>query len=156
MRELVKRFVFVNGGIINSIRSNDLRLVDDLVDFIRGPGFVLDFSDTSFADFFASELRVNIDDPKYAANGGSKGKRLRYFLQNCDDATAVCILTALWEHRSDYLARSGGKDPVINTQSRYQGLINRLSGGAAPKPTQSQLQPTSAPTHSRSSEDRYH
>lgn len=103
---------------------------------------MLDFSDTSFADFFASELRVNIDDPKYATNGGSKGKRLRYFLQNCDDATAVCILTALWEHRSDYLARSGSKDPVINAQSRYQGLINRLSGGAAPKPTQSQLQPT--------------
>jgi len=97
---------------------------------------VLDFSDTSFADFFASELKVNIDDPKYAANGGSKGKRLRYFLQNCDDATAVRALTALWEHRSEYLARSGGKDPVINAQSRYQGLIDRLSGGAAPKPAQ--------------------
>jgi hypothetical protein len=113
-----------------------MRIVDDLVDFVRGPGFVLDFSDTSFADFFASELKVNIDDPKYAANGGSKGKRLRYFLQNCDDATAVRALTALWEHRSEYLARSGGKDPVINAQSRYQGLIDRLSGGAAPKPAQ--------------------
>nr|WP_249157485.1 restriction endonuclease [Bradyrhizobium sp. KB893862 SZCCT0404] len=94
----------------------------------------MDFSDTSFADFFASELKVNIDDPKYAANGGSKGKRLRYFLQNCDDATAVRLLAALWEHRSEYLARSGGKDPVIDAQSRYQGLIDRLSGGATPKP----------------------
>ncbi|MCD5963413.1 MULTISPECIES: restriction endonuclease [Gammaproteobacteria] len=99
---------------------------------------MLDFSDTSFADFFALELKVNIDDPKYAANGGSKGKRLRYFLQNCDDATAVRVLTALWEYRSDYLARSGGKDPVIDAQSRYQGLINRLSSGAAPKPIQPQ------------------
>lgn len=42
---------------------------------------MLDFSDASFADFFASELKVNIDDPQYAANGGSKGKRLRYFLR---------------------------------------------------------------------------
>jgi len=133
--------MIVRGGgqFISSIRSIDLRFVDDLVDFVRGPGFVLDFSDTSFADFFALELKVNIDDPKYAANGGSKGKRLRYFLQNCDDATAVSALTALWEYRSDYLARSGGKDPVIDAQSRYQGLINRLSSGAAPKPTQ--LQP---------------
>ena len=132
--------MIVRGGgqFISSIRSIDLRFVDDLVDFVRGPGFVLDFSDTSFADFFALELKVNIDDPKYAANGGSKGKRLRYFLQNCDDATAVRVLTALWEYRSDYLARSGGKDPVIDAQSRYQGLINRLSGGAAPKPTQPQ------------------
>jgi hypothetical protein len=97
---------------------------------------VLDFSDTSFADFFASELKVNIDDPKYAANGGSKGKRLRYFLQTCDDATVVRTLTALWEHRSEYLARSGAKDPVVDAQSRYEGLITRLSGRAAPKPTQ--------------------
>ncbi len=132
--------MIVRGGgqFISSIRSIDLRFVDDLVDFVRGPGFVLDFSDTSFADFFALELKVNIDDPKYAANGGSKGKRLRYFLQNCDDATAVRVLTALWEYRSDYLARSGSKDPVIDVQSRYQGLINRLSSGAAPKPTQPQ------------------
>lgn len=117
---------------ISSIRSIDLRLVDDLVDFVRGPGFVLDFSDTSFADFFASELKVNIDEPKYATNGGSKGKRLRYFLQTCDDATAVRALEALWEHRSEYLARSGGADPVANAETRYQGLISRLSGGAAP------------------------
>ena len=93
---------------------------------------MLDFSDTSFADFFASELKINIDDPKYAAKGGSKGKRLRYFLQTCDDATAIRALGALWEHRSEYLARSGGADPVANAETRYQGLISRLSGGAGP------------------------
>lgn len=115
------------------MRSIDLRLVDDLVGFVRGQGFVLDFSDVTFSDFFASELKVNIDDPKYAVNGGSKGKRLRYFLQSCDDATAVRALTALWEYRSEYLSRIGGDDPVINAESRYRGLINRLSGGGAPQ-----------------------
>jgi hypothetical protein len=108
--------------------------VDDLVDFVRGQGFVLDFSDKSFSEFFASELKVNIDDPKYAVNGGSKGKRLRYFLQHCDDATAVRTLAALWEHRSEYLARTAGKDPVVNAETRYLGLINRLSGNHAPPP----------------------
>ncbi len=108
-------------------------MIDDLVDFVRGPGFVLDFSDTSFSDFFASELKVNIDDPKYAANGSSKGKRLRCFLQSCDDGTAVRALTALWGHRGEYLARSGSNDPVVNAESRYRELINRLSGGAAPQ-----------------------
>ena len=120
------------GRFISSIRSIDLRLIDDLVDFVRGPGFVLDFSDASFSDFFASELKVNIDDPKYAVNGRSKGKRLRYFLQNCNDATAVRTLTALWEHRSEYLVRTGDKDPVANAEARYQALINRLSGGPNP------------------------
>jgi len=122
-----------------------MRLIDDLVDFVRGQGFVLDFSDTSFADFFASELKVNIDDPQYAANGVSKGKRLRYFLQTCDDATAVRALEALWEHRSEYLARSGGADPVANAETRYQGLIERVTGGAAPKPAQSPSSPVVNP-----------
>lgn len=99
---------------------------------------MLDFSDTSFSDFFTSELKVNIDDPIYAANGGSKGKRLRYFLQTCDDATALRALTALWEHRGEYLARSGSKGPVNNAVPRYQALINRVSGcGASQRPSQS-------------------
>lgn len=106
---------------------------------------MLDFSDTSFVEFFASELKVNIDNPKFSANGGSKGKRLRSFLQPCDDPTAVRALTALWEHRSEYLSRSGAKDPVSNAESRYQGLIDRLSGGVSPKP----LQPISAPLFDR-------
>lgn len=124
--------LFTWGQAISSIRSIDLRFIDDLVDFVRGPGFVLDFSDTRFSDFFASELRINIEDPKYANNGGSKGKRLRYFLQTCDDATAVRALEALWEHRSEYLARSGSADPVANAETRYQGLTSRLSGSDTP------------------------
>lgn len=120
------------GTTISTIRSIDLNLIDDLVDFVRGPGYVLDFSDTSFSAFFASELKVNIDDPKYSVSGRSKGKRLRYFLQHCDDSTAVRVIAALWEYRSDYLARTGAKDPVINAEARYQGLINRLSGKTAP------------------------
>lgn len=103
---------------------------------------MLDFSDPSFADFFATELKVNIDDPKYVVNGGSKGKRLRYFLQTCDDATAVRTLTALWDYRSEYLARFGGTDPVANAETRYQGLINRLSGGASPQRPAESPQPT--------------
>jgi hypothetical protein len=112
------------------MRSIDLRLVDDLVDFVRGPGFVLDFSDATFTEFFASELKVDIDNPRFAVNGRSKGKRLRYFLQCCDDTTAVRTLSALWEHRCDYLLRASIKDPTPNANTRYQQLLDRLSGGA--------------------------
>lgn len=110
------------------MRSIDLRLVDDLVDFVRGPGFVLDFSDATFTEFFASELKVNIDDPRFTVHGRSKGKRLRCFLQCCDDTTAVRALSALWQHRKDYLLRAGIEDPVPNADTRYQQLIDRLSG----------------------------
>ena len=104
-----------------------MRLVDDLVDFVRGPGFVLDFSDAGFADFFAAELKVDIDDARYALRGGSKGKRLRYFLQNCDSATAEQTLKALWEYRVDYLTRTDEEDPVKNAKLRFQSLLDRLA-----------------------------
>jgi hypothetical protein len=50
---------------------------------------MLDFSDASFSAFFAAELDVDIDDLNDAEHGGSNGKRLRYFLQEVDDATTA-------------------------------------------------------------------
>lgn len=104
-------------------------MVDGLVDFVRGPGFVLDFSDSGFSDFFACELGVNIDDPKFSVNGRSKGKRLHHFLKVCDDRDAIRALEALWEHRVEYLIRSSSADPVANARAQYQSLIGRLNGG---------------------------
>ncbi|HDX0928499.1 TPA: restriction endonuclease [Stenotrophomonas maltophilia] len=92
----------------------------------------MDFSDRTFSEFFSSELNVNIDDPKYAVNGRSKGKRLRQFLQTCGDGDAILALEHLWQHRTEYLIRSGSADPVPSAQSRYQSLIARLNGGAEP------------------------
>ncbi len=116
--------------VISSLRSIDLRFIDDLVDFVQGPGFALDFSYRSFSGSFSTGLEINIDDPKYAANGGSKGKPPPYFLQNCDDATAVRALTPLWEHRSEYLTRFGASHRVAIADARYRRLIDRLSNAA--------------------------
>lgn len=113
---------------MSGLRAIDLGVVDDLVDFIRGRGYVLNFSDASFSQFFAAELDVDIDDPAYADFGGSKGKRLKRFLQKVDDRTALRTLKALWEHRVDFLLRSGQTDPVNNAEARYLTLLNRLGG----------------------------
>ena len=81
---------------------------------------MLDFSDTSFAEFFATELNIDINNPKYGVNGGSKGKRLRYFLQTCDDSTAVRALAALWEHRCEHFACTGrsGRGSALSDADR--------------------------------------
>ncbi len=115
---------------MSSLRMIDLMAVDDLVDFIRGRGYVLDFSDQSFAQFFATELDVDIGDPTYAANGGSKGKRLKCFLQKVDDRAALKTLKALWEVREAFLLRTGRDDPIKNAEARYFAVINRLGGSS--------------------------
>jgi hypothetical protein len=119
-----------------------MKEVDDLVDFARGRGYVLDFSDASFSQFFAVELALDINNPIYAEFGGSKGKRLRCLLQKVDDRTALRILTALWDYRRSLLLRDGQDDPVRNAEARYLALIKRLGGSQnntqgpqeAPKP----------------------
>jgi len=132
---------------MSSLRAIDLMTIDELVDFIRGKGYVLDFSDTSFSQFFAAELDVDIDAPTYAEHGGSKGKRLKCFLQKVDDRTALRTLKALWEVRSAYLLRMGIDDPVKNAEARYLAVLNRIGGSPdaaqgpqeAPKPAYNML-----------------
>lgn len=132
---------------MSNLRTIDLNVVDDLVDFVRGRGYVLDFSDATFSQFFATELDVDIDDPTYADMGGSKGKRLKRFLQKVDDRTALRVLKALWEYRQDVLYRTGQDDPVRNAEARFLQLRNRLGGSPdkaggpqeAPRPAFDQL-----------------
>ncbi len=55
----------------------DMPIIDRV--FGMEGGFVLNFSDRTFAEFFHEELQVDIDDPRRAAQGKSKAKRLRSF-----------------------------------------------------------------------------
>ena len=56
-----------------------MQLIDDL--FQMGGGYVLYFSDRTFVEFSADELGVDIYSPGCDAEGGSKAKRLKYFLK---------------------------------------------------------------------------
>jgi hypothetical protein len=67
---------------VSNIRTIDMMLVDDL--FEMHGGYVLQFSDRTFAQFFAEELNIDIDDFVYSKEGTSKAKRLRYFLKTSD------------------------------------------------------------------------
>ncbi len=42
-------------------------------------GYVLNFSDKTFKEFFQNDLHIDIYDDKYAINGTSKANRLRAF-----------------------------------------------------------------------------
>jgi Restriction endonuclease len=117
----------------------DMLLVDELFEQPGNPGYVLDFSNSTFAIFFAEELGIDIDDPVYARNGTSKGKRLRCFLNTVDMATAIKTLKALWEYREANRLRGGYEDTVRNAQGRFLQLIGKLEGrgsgsGASPRP----------------------
>jgi predicted protein tyrosine phosphatase len=113
-----------------NIRPIDMMLVDDI--FEMGSGYVLSFNDRTFAQFFADELQINIDDPRYEDQGTSKAKRLRCFLNKVDLATSVKALNALWELREAMRIRASRKEWVENAHEQFQALLHRMQGKPAP------------------------
>jgi hypothetical protein len=104
--------------------------------FIPSPGYVLDFSDATFAEFFRSELGVDINDQKYCNGGASKAKRLRSFLTTEPDALVMRALVVLMNYAEKIRT---GRWPPIEPEAHQALLachqaINRLS------------KPTSLPT----------
>jgi hypothetical protein len=52
------------------LKHSDIRIIDEA--FQADPGYVLNFSDRTFAEYFDDEFGVDIDESKYRAGGGSK------------------------------------------------------------------------------------
>jgi hypothetical protein len=99
-----------------------------------GSGYVLDFTDRSFATFFR-EHGVDIDAPVYKADGTSKAKRLRVFLRTATPPLPGRVLAALLAHRMawkpievesdleafvDVVRRFGGEPPTAATKLNEQ------------------------------------
>ena len=108
------------------IRTLDMRIIDSV--FCMEGGYVLDFSNRTFADFFLEELNVNIDDPRWAVEGTSKAKRLRFLLKNSDPQFALLVLRALWEYRemSNFSANYPPFDESVRTN--FNRILSRLEG----------------------------
>jgi restriction endonuclease len=111
-----------------NIRSVDMQHIDDIFDM--GSGYVLNFSDRTFAQFFAEELNIDIDDSIHQKSGTSKAKRLRTFLQTADKAIVVRALNALWEYREAVRERFGNAEKLQNPHGRLLAIINRLQSEA--------------------------
>ncbi|WP_282010511.1 hypothetical protein [Nitrospina watsonii] len=60
-------------------------------------GYVLDFSDRSFGEFFRDSVGINITDVKYTSNGGSKAKKLRAFWEKETDRVVGKALKEMLE-----------------------------------------------------------
>jgi hypothetical protein len=103
-----------------------MQLLDDVLQM--GGGYVLRFSDRTFAEFFREELGIDIDDPKYSIMGGSKGKRMRFFLQNTPQPVVVKALNALWEYREAAMERDGEKEVISDVHRKMAALVQSIGG----------------------------
>ena len=98
-------------------------------------GYILDFSNRTFSEFFALQLDVDIDANIYQREGTSKGKRLRCFLSLVDDGTAAKLLRLLWEYREAMPQSADRQESYSIARKNVFGLIARLEDKAVSVPT---------------------
>lgn len=99
----------------------DQRIIDTVLEM--GSGYVLDLNDSTYSRFFA-EHGVDIDNPRYSADGTSKAKRLRRFLQISQPPATGRVLAALLRHRIAW--RPDGIPSA--TLASFCKLVVRLGG----------------------------
>jgi hypothetical protein len=120
------------------LKSIDIKLLDEI--FEMGGGYVLDFSNQTFSEFFNEELGINIDDPAYETSGTSKAKRLRFYLRQASTSNVLKVILALWEYRESLRRRSGQEETMMNAKAELFLLIRNLGGkpqvDVSPQPTQ--------------------
>lgn len=109
-----------------AIRPIDLRTLD--VIFGMESGYVLDFTNRTFSEYFATEFNIDIDDATYAEDGGSKAKRLKCFLKKVKPEPAVKVLERLWEYRERVRKLAGRQDDVTNAYGLLLDIVRRLGG----------------------------
>ena len=108
---------------MSSLTSLEKQRFEDL--FGMASGYVLDFSDRTFAQFFRENGGINIYDDRYAYNGESKAKHLRAFWEMDDDAGVGGVLKALlelWRYRNE----SGKNSRADKTYSECLKTAARL------------------------------
>lgn len=118
------------------LKAADLKFIGDLF----GTGYVMDFTNLTYSDFFRDEVGIDIYDAAYAENGNSKGKRLRTFMQRRQRAAIIKALRGLWEYRTAYIA--GTEDNAPNSRDRLSALLERL--GSEPLPPDPHAPPSPA------------
>ncbi|OYY61207.1 MAG: hypothetical protein B7Y50_04850 [Hydrogenophilales bacterium 28-61-11] len=97
---------------MSSLSTIEKQRFEDL--FGMSSGYVLNFSDQKFAEFFRQDVGINIYDPRYAYNGTSKAKRLRAFWEIEEPANlgrALERLLEVWRYLNE-----PGKDARADRQ----------------------------------------
>ena len=89
-------------------------------------GYVLNFSDRTYARFFAEEVDRDIDDPRLRIESGSKAWRMRAFWNQEDNWVVAKCLAALLEEAKEQEWSLLSDEKLV---TGYQTVLTRISAG---------------------------
>lgn len=108
-----------------NLKKSDLKLIKNFVAYPRGRGFVLDYSNVTFAELFKHEFGIDIDDKKFTEKGTSKGNRLLCFCEKGHDVLVATVLRRLFNER-EAIKKTGLIKSNDGLEGEFIDLITRL------------------------------
>src|ERR1700722_13150918 len=111
-----------------SLKHSEMRICDDAFD-MHG-GYVLNFSDRTFSEFFDDEFGITIYCEKYNFNGSYKAKQTRAFIAAEDEYTVARVLRRFWDEREStpLYAEAENNEQI---KKRFFDLLVKIEAGAA-------------------------
>ena len=109
---------------MSSLKTIERQPFEDLLGM--SGGYVLDFTDATFASFFAESVKRDIHDGRYTKYGTSKAKKLRAFWDiepDSDVAKVLGELIDLWEYK---YPEADAKDAA--KAKRCREIVRHLNG----------------------------
>jgi len=114
---------------MSDLTRREISKLEKLLDM--GGGYVLDFSNRTFAEFVEDTTGRDIYDDKYDYASGSKANRLRAFWTTEPNHVVGRLLKDLIEHRDDELATSAaGDDQHAALRDQCLRIVKRLMDAA--------------------------
>jgi len=93
--------------------------LEDLLDM--GGGYVLDFSNSTYADLF-NDFGIKIYDPIYQVSGSSKAKVMRGFWNVATDEQVGVVLEGLFR----YITETNPDNRGVKVEPKHLAIANRL------------------------------
>ena len=107
------------------LKRSEISLIEQFVAWPRGFGYVLDFSDQTFAEFFEDDFRIDIDLPIFQERGHSKRNRLISFCLKASPTIVAQVLRALAEKRQR-LATTSAATPGDGLDVPFDALVDAI------------------------------
>lgn len=109
---------------MSSLKIVERACLEDL--FGMSGGYVMDFSNRTFGEFFRESVNINIYSEKYTLNGESKARRLRAFWETEPDALVGKVIAELIEYWRYF--KQNPNTQHIEFSKTAEKIIERLSG----------------------------
>ena len=109
---------------MSSLKMIERECLEDLFDM--SGGYVIDFSNKTFGEFFRESMNINIYAEKYSFNGESKARRLRAFWEIEPDALVGKVIAELMEYWRYFKQNPNAQH--IEFSKTAEKIIGRLSG----------------------------